>query len=72
MPTDDLHAVLEERRDAIERLPSVIGTAVGASTVHVYVRPGTPGDPVRAQAERVLGGVPVEVIEMEPPEAQPD
>jgi len=81
MPARDLEKLLEQRRDAVESLASVIGTAVGASlrgagadalTVHVYVAPGADTGAVHADAERLLDGAPIEVIEMEMPTAQPD
>ena len=81
MPSHGLDELLEERRDAVEGLPGVIGTATGASlrspaadalVIHVYVAPGVDADRVRAEAERLLEGASVEVIEMEMPEAQPD
>lgn len=81
MSARGLDELLEERRDAVEGLPGVIGTAVGAgfrgpgadaSAIHVYVATGVDADRVRAQAERLLEAASVEVIEMEMPEAQPD
>jgi hypothetical protein len=81
MPSRSLDELLEERRDAVEGLPGVIGTATGVSlrspatdapAIHVYVAPGVDANSVRAEAESLLEGASVEVIEMEPPEAQPD
>jgi len=81
MPARDLEKLLEQRRDAVESLSGVIGTAVGARlrgegadalAVHVYVAPGVDTGAVRAEAERLLHGAPIEVIEMEMPTAQPD
>jgi len=79
MPDRDLHELLDQHRNALEGLPGVIGTAVGASlrgdradalAVHLYVTPGVDTDGVRAEADRLLEGAPVEVIETEMPEAQ--
>lgn len=81
VPARGLDELLEEHRDAVEGLAGVIGTATGlslrspatdASAIHVYVAPGADADRVRAEAESLLEGASVEVIEMEPPEAQPD
>jgi hypothetical protein len=81
MPARGLDELLEERRDAVEGLAGVIGTAVGASlrgsgadalAIHVYVNPGADANRVRAEAERLLEGASVEVIETEMPQAQPD
>jgi hypothetical protein len=75
-----LSDLLEQHRAALEALPGVIGTAVGLSAdqpggelpaIHVYVTPAADAARVRAEAERLLGDAPVEVIEMEMPEAQP-
>jgi hypothetical protein len=76
-----LDELLQDRREAVEALPGVVGTAVGASlrgpgadglAIHVYVSPGVDTDHVRAAAERLLDTSPVEVIETEMPEAQAD
>jgi hypothetical protein len=81
MPARSLADILEERRDAVEALPGVIGTAVGASAkdagagesaIHVYVAPDAEAERVRAEAERLLEGAPVELLDMERPEAQPN
>lgn len=78
MSQDVLAQLLEQRRAALEALPGVVGTAVGAGAesdepaIHVYVTPQTDADSVRGDAGRLLEGAPVEVIEMEPPQAQTD
>jgi hypothetical protein len=72
MPERRLEELLEDRRAAVEGIAGVIGTAVGSRAIHVYVTPGTDTDRVRPEAERALDGAPVEVIEMEMPEAHPD
>ena len=78
-PPDDLAQLLEQRRVELEALPGVIGTAVGAgladgaeTAIHLYVTPRSDTARVRAEAGRVLAGAPVEVIEMEQPQAQTD
>jgi hypothetical protein len=78
-PPDDLAQLLEQRRIELEALPGVIGTAVGAAAaggdepaIHVYVTPQSDAARVRDEAGRVLEGAPVEVIEMEQPQAQTD
>ena len=79
MPSRGLSELLERRRQAVEALPDVIGTAVGTSSrgpgpdalaIHVYVAPGVDADRVHAEAERLVEGAPVEIIEMERPQAQ--
>jgi hypothetical protein len=79
IPPDDLAQLLEQRRDALEALPGVIGTAVGAGgeggdepAIHLYVTPRSDAAHVRDAAGRLLEGAPVEVIEMEQPQAQTD
>lgn len=78
-PPDDLAQLLEQRRGALEALPGVIGTAVGAgladseaTAIHLYVTPHSDAGRVRDEAGRLLEGAPVEVIEMEQPQAQTD
>ena len=81
MSSSALAELLERRRPALEALPGVVGTAIGhgADTsagerpaIHVYVTPGTDAGHVRAEAGRLLGDAPVELVEMDVPEAQPD
>ncbi len=79
IPPDDLAQLLEQRRVALEALPGVIGTAVGAGpaggeepAIHLYVTPQSDAAHVRLEAGRLLEGAPVEVIEMEQPQAQTD
>jgi hypothetical protein len=78
MSHDVLAQLLEQRRVALEALPGVVGTAVGAGAesgepaIHLYVVPQTDTDRVRSEAARLLEDAPVEVIEMEPPQAQTD
>ena len=74
-----LAQLLEERRAALEALPGVIGTAIGAhhagseqEAIHVYVTRQADASRVRSEAERMLGDVPVETIEMDMPAAQSD
>jgi hypothetical protein len=80
MSPDVLAELLEQRRVALEALPGVIGTAVGAGAgargdepaIHLYVMRDADAGRVRSEADRLLEGAPVELIEMEMPEAQPD
>jgi hypothetical protein len=78
MSHDVLAQLLEQRRVAVEALPGVVGTAVGAGAesdepaIHLYVTPQADADRVRSEAARLLEGAPVEVIAMEPPQAQTD
>jgi hypothetical protein len=78
MSDDVLAQLLEQRRAALEALPGVVGTAIGAGAggeepaIHLYVAPQADADRVRGEAGRLLEGAPVEVIEMEPPQAQTD
>jgi hypothetical protein len=75
-----LAELLEQRRVVLEALPGVIGTAVGASAggagsdeaIHLYVTRDVDAGHVRSEANRLLEGAPVELIEMEMPQAQPD
>jgi hypothetical protein len=78
MSADPLAELLEQRRAALEALPGVVGTAVGAGAqsdapaIHVYVTPETDAGRVRGDADRLLEGAPVEVIAMDQPQAQSD
>ena len=72
MPPPGLAELLEQRRAALEALPGVVGTAVGAEAIHVYVAPGTDTARLRPEAERLLDAAPVELIEATMPEAQSD
>jgi hypothetical protein len=74
MSHDVLAQLLEQQRVALEALPGVIGTAVGGEepAIHVYVTPQADAERVRGEAGRLLEGAPVEVIAMEPPQAQTD
>ena len=73
-----LPELLEQHRAELEAQPGVAGTAIGLSAdqttpaIHVYVTPGTDAAGIRAEAERLLADAPVEIVEMEMPEAQPD
>jgi hypothetical protein len=79
MSPDPLAELLEQRRVALEALPGVIGTALGAGgagrdapAIHLYVTRQADAGRVRSEADRLLEGAPVEVIEMEQPQAQTD
>jgi hypothetical protein len=78
MSHDVLAHLLEQRRAVLEALPGVVGTAVGAGAggdepaIHLYVTAQADADRVRGEAGRLLEGAPVEVIEIERPEAQND
>jgi hypothetical protein len=79
MSPEPLAELLEQRRVALEALPGVIGTAVGAGgagsdtlAIHLYVTRQADADRVRSEADRLLEGAPVELIEMERPQAQTD
>lgn len=80
MSADLLAELLDQRRAALEALPGVIGTAVGAAggaradqpAIHLYVTRDADAGRVRSEADRLLEGAPVELIEMEMPEAQAD
>jgi hypothetical protein len=77
MSADVLAELLDQRRVALEALPGVIGTAVGAGgrdepAIHLYVTPDADARRVHSEADRLLEGAPVELIQMEMPEAQPD
>lgn len=67
-----LAELLDRRRDALEALPGVIGTAVGESAIHLYVTPDADAGRLRPEAERIVGGAPVELVQMHMPEAQPE
>jgi hypothetical protein len=73
-----LPELLEQHRAELEALPGVTGTAIGLSAdratpaIHVYVTPGTDAAGIRAEAQRALEDAPMEIVEMEMPEAQPD
>jgi hypothetical protein len=78
MTASSLVRLLEQRRPALEALPGVIGTAIGArdeagsaEAIHVYVSRDVNPARVRSESERLLG-VPVEVIEIDMPAAQSD
>lgn len=76
MSPDPLAELLEQRRVALEALPGVIGTALGAGrdapAIHLYVTRQADAGRVRSEADRLLEGAPVEVIEIEQPQAQTD
>lgn len=78
MTAPALARLLEQRRAALESLPGVIGTAVGAGdgdgepAIHLYVTRIAPADEVRSEAAKLLDGAPLELIEMQMPDAQPD
>lgn len=76
MTIPGLARLLEQRRAALEALPGVIGTALGAGgdgpAIHVYVSRQVELARVRAEAERLLADAPIELIEIDRPEAQPD
>ena len=76
MTAPALARLLEQRRAALESLPGVIGTAVGAGdgepAIHLYVTRTAPADEVRSEAAKLLDGAPLEVVEMQMPDAQPD
>ena len=72
MPTPDLAELLDQRRAALEALPGVVGTAVGAQAIHVYVSPAADQQRLRQDSQALLGAVPVELIAMTVPEAQSD
>ncbi len=76
-----LAALLDQNREALHRLPGVVGSGVGrdAATpgeremIHVYVAPGTDFDFIRREAEHLLQiSSGVDVIAMEMPEADSD
>ena len=76
MTAPALARLLDQRRAALQALPGVIGTAVGAGpdgpAIHLYVTRHAPAERVRSEAARLLAGAPVELIEMQMPDAQPD
>jgi hypothetical protein len=78
MSPPPLPELLEQHRADLEALPGVAGTAIGLSAdqttpaIHVYVTPGADAAAIRAEAQRRLVRAPVEIVEMEMPEAQPD
>jgi hypothetical protein len=78
MTSSSLARLLEQRRPALEALPGVIGTAIGArnatsadEVIHVYVLRDVDRAQVRSEAERLLGE-PVNVVEIDMPAAQTD
>ena len=73
MTATALARLLEQRRPALESLPGVVGTAVGAGpAIHLYVTDQAHVDHVRSEAAKLLDGAPLEVVEMQMPDAQPD
>jgi hypothetical protein len=70
-----LAAQLERHNATLLDVPGVTGTAVGLGTrgepaIHVYAASEDAVPQVRAEAEQLLGDVPIEVITIGIPEAQ--
>lgn len=76
MTEPGLARLLEERRAALEALPGVIGTAVGAGAdgpaIHLYVSSEAEPGRVGEEAARLLPDAPIEVIGVDMPEGQSD
>jgi hypothetical protein len=81
MSSQALAELLEQRRAALEALPGVVGTAVGAGVggtgsdveaIHLYVTREADAGRLCSEADRLLEGAPFALIEMEVPEAQSD
>jgi hypothetical protein len=75
--SSELQEALERHREQLDELPGVVGSGVGLLggqpdgevVIRVFVDSAEQVDEVRAGAERLLEGLPVEVVATGTPEA---
>jgi hypothetical protein len=79
MEERELATLLERRGERITGIRGVVGTGIGEAAgepgqpcIRVYVEPGTDRDEIRKKVRDVTGDQPIDVVEMEIPEAQGD